>query len=156
VDLDNKPKDFLEVSPYGLVPALVDGETVVYESAIINEYLEEKFPEPPLMPSDPAGRARVRIWIDFCNTKLGEAARGVVHGEDPNQARAELRKQLARLEKEMEGREFIAGKYSLADVNYLPFLTRMESRCGVSLNEYPVVKSWMEGVASRPLVQETL
>lgn len=144
------------MSPYGLVPALVDGDTVVYESAIINEYIEDKFPNPPLMPPDPAGKARVRIWIDFCNTKLGETARGVVHGENPDQARVGLRKQLARLEKEMDGKDFIAGAYSLADINYLPFLTRMESRCGVSLGEYPLLKSWMERVASRPRVRPTL
>jgi glutathione S-transferase len=156
VDLENKPRDFLEVSPYGLVPALVDGDTVVYESAIINEYIEDKFPNPPLMPPDPAGKARVRIWIDFCNTKLGEAARGVVHGENPDQARIGLRRQLARLENEMDGKDFIAGGYSLADINYFPFLARLEERCDVSLKEYPRLKAWMERVGARPAVQASL
>jgi glutathione S-transferase len=156
VDLGNKPADFLAVSPYGLVPALVDGDHVVYESAIINEYLDEKYPNPPLMPPDPAGKARVRIWIDYCNTRMAEAARGVVHGENPDKARKELRKHLTRLEKEMEGKEFIAGRYSLADITYLPFFTRMESRCGITLSEYPSLKSWMERVGSRPDVKKTL
>ena len=69
-DLKNKPKELLELNPYGKVPVLVDGDAVVYESAIINEYLEEKYPEVPLMPKDPLGRSRVRIWVDYCNTRL--------------------------------------------------------------------------------------
>ena len=156
MDLDNKPADFLAVSPYGLVPALVDGETVVYESAVINEYIEEKFPIPSLMPHDPAGRARARIWIDFCNARLGEAARKVVHGANPDQGRIELKKHLARLEGEMRGKDFIAGPYSLADITYLPFFTRMESRCGISLEDYPSLKSWVERISSRPAVKKTL
>ena len=58
IDLKNKPADFHKVSPYGKVPVLVEGETRVYESAIINEYLDEKYPDPPLMPPTPEGRGR--------------------------------------------------------------------------------------------------
>src|SRR5690606_28129382 len=61
---------FREVSPYGKVPCLRhDGETI-YESAIINQYLDEAFPEPPLMPPDPVGRAKARIWMDYCETRF--------------------------------------------------------------------------------------
>jgi glutathione S-transferase len=67
IDLKNKPKRFLEVSLYGKVPALVHEAHTIYESAIINEYLEEVFPNPPLMPRDPAERAKLRIWVDYCD-----------------------------------------------------------------------------------------
>ena len=67
VDLSNKSDRFMQVSAYGKVPALVHGAVQIYESAIINEYIDEVFPEPPLLPGSPAGRAAARIWIDYCN-----------------------------------------------------------------------------------------
>ncbi len=73
--MKNKSKELLERNPYGKVPVLEDGDAVIYESAIIDEYLEEKFPAIPLMPKDPYQRARARIWIDFANTRL-QAGRG--------------------------------------------------------------------------------
>ncbi|HEV8344556.1 MAG TPA: glutathione S-transferase N-terminal domain-containing protein, partial [Candidatus Binatia bacterium] len=73
VDLKNKPTELWEQNPYGKVPVLVDGDVVVYESAIIDEYLDERYPEPSLMPKNLGLRARARIWIDFCNTRLQAA-----------------------------------------------------------------------------------
>src|SRR5262245_9877371 len=70
IDLANKPAWFNSVSLYGKVPALEhDGQRIV-ESAVINEYVDETFPEPPLLPRLPAPRAIARIWIDFANTRL--------------------------------------------------------------------------------------
>jgi glutathione S-transferase len=67
IDVTAKPDWFLEISPYEKVPVLkVDGD-VVWESAVINEYLEEVFPEPPLLPREPYRRAIARVWIDFAN-----------------------------------------------------------------------------------------
>ena len=65
MNLKNKPEDLVRQNPYGKVPVLVDGDGVIYESAILNEYLEEKFPQVRLMPSDPLPRSKARIWIDF-------------------------------------------------------------------------------------------
>lgn len=70
IDLENKPDWFTEVSPYSKVPVLKYGNDRVWESAIINEYLDEVFPQPPLMPQQPGKRALARIWIDFANTKF--------------------------------------------------------------------------------------
>ena len=69
IDLQNKPEEFLKISRYGKVPAIKHGDAQIYESAIINEYLDEVFPEPPLLPSDPAAKAIARIWIDYANTR---------------------------------------------------------------------------------------
>ncbi|NBD32481.1 MAG: glutathione S-transferase family protein, partial [Cyanobacteria bacterium] len=70
IDLNKKPDWFSEVSPYGKVPVIKHQENRIWESAIINEYLEEAFPKPALFPDSPGERALARIWIDFANTKL--------------------------------------------------------------------------------------
>src|SRR5688572_7642704 len=62
---EQKKPEFLKMNPYGKVPVLVDGDTILYESCIINEYLEERYPEPPLLPRDPGQRAKIRIAIDY-------------------------------------------------------------------------------------------
>lgn len=73
IDLQNKPDWFTQVSPYSKVPVLRYGNDRVWESSIINEYLEDAFPEPPLLPHEPGLRAIARIWIDFANTKFTPA-----------------------------------------------------------------------------------
>ena len=76
IDFENKPRRFLEISRYGKVPALVHAGNEIYESAIINEYLEEAFPEPALMPADP-GSAATRNRIERPRTKATHRAAGV-------------------------------------------------------------------------------
>ncbi|MBI4524979.1 MAG: glutathione S-transferase family protein [Deltaproteobacteria bacterium] len=155
VDLKNKPAELLKLNPYGKVPVLVDGDAVIYESAIINEYLEEKFLQNPLMPKDLALRSRARIWIDFCNTRLQAAGSEVVHGPDPAKAREQLEKYLNVLDREMAGRDYLVGDYSLADITFIPFFVRQQ-RYGVSLNHLANVRSWMERCTNRPAVRSTL
>ena len=134
---------------------LVDGNEVVYESAIIDEYLEEKYPDVPLMPEDPLARARIRIWIDYCNTRLQRAAGYIAHGYKVEESAAEIRGYLENLNREMQGREYIADEYSLADITYIPFFVRRE-RYQVSLSyDLPHVKAWMERLLDRPAVRAT-
>jgi RNA polymerase-associated protein len=63
VDLFNKPEDIAVMNPYGQVPILVERDLILYESNIINEYIDERFPHPQLMPGDPVDRARVRLFL---------------------------------------------------------------------------------------------
>ena len=70
IDLDNKPDWFLKLSPYGKVPVIRNGDYVVFESSIINEYIEEIFPQKPLLPQNPEDRAAARVWIDFANVRF--------------------------------------------------------------------------------------
>ncbi len=81
IDLQNKPADFTEISPYGKVPAIKHGNERVWESAIINEYLDEVFPQVPLLPQNPIEKAQARIWIDFA-LRLGAVAYGGASAED--------------------------------------------------------------------------
>ena len=146
----------LERNPYGKVPVLEDGGAVIYESAIIDEYLEEKYPAVPLMPRDPAGRARARIWIDYCNTRLQRAGGFIAHDHKVEQSKAEVKEYLATLDREMANRDFIAGDYSLADITFIPFFTRLERYQTTIGNDLPNLQAWIKRLLDRPAVQHTL
>ena len=90
------------------MPVLVDGSGVIYESAIINEYLDEKFSEVPLLPNDALQRAKARIWIDFLNSHVHPAASDVTHDKDPDRAREHLKQHLSTLDSEMTRKRFLA------------------------------------------------
>jgi glutathione S-transferase len=137
------------------VPVLVDGEAVVYESAIINEYLEEKYPAVPLLPKDPFKRSRARIWIDYCNTRLQRAGGNIAHDYQVEKSKEELKQYLETLNSEMRDREYIAGDYSLADITYIPFFCRLERYQAKIGNDLPHVRAWMDRLLSRPTVRAT-
>jgi glutathione S-transferase len=134
---------------------LVDDDAVVYESAIINEYLEEKYPEVPLMPKDPVQRSRARIWIDYANTRLQRAGGYIAHDYQVEKSKEELKQYLATLDQEMRDREYLAGAYSLADITYIPFFTRLDRYQATIDNSVPNVKAWMERLLARPTVKAT-
>ena len=154
-DLGNKPKDLLQLNPYGKVPVLVDGDAVVYESAIIDEYLEERYPEVPLMPKDPLARARIRIWIDYCNTRVQRAAGYIAHNYKVEESGTELRTYLENLNRQMQGREYIGDEYSLGDITYIPFFVRRERYQASIGDDLPHLKAWMERLLDRPVVRAT-
>jgi glutathione S-transferase len=137
------------------VPVLVDNEAVVYESAIINEYLEEKYPAVPLMPKDPFKKSRARIWIDYCNTRLQRAGGNIAHDYQVEKSKEELKQYLETLNREMGDREYIAGDYSLADITYIPFFCRLDRYQAKIGSDLPHVRAWMDRLLSRPTVRAT-
>jgi glutathione S-transferase len=154
--LKNKPKVLLELNPYAKVPVLVDNGGVIYESAIVNEYLEEKYPAIRLLPTDPLKRAKVRIWVDFFNTRIHPAASDLAHDRNVEKATQSMRTHLTTLDREVAGKNFIVDDYSLADVTFLPFYTR-RARYGVTIDDnFPNVKRWGEALIARPAVATTL
>ncbi|MBR8840365.1 MAG: glutathione S-transferase family protein [Stigonema ocellatum SAG 48.90 = DSM 106950] len=92
-----------QISRYGKVPAIKHENNEIYESAIINEYLDEVFPTPPLLPHDPGTRAIARIWIDYANTRFVPAFSKLLRGKDANeqeQGRQELHEALLYIDRE--------------------------------------------------------
>lgn len=135
---------------------LVDGG-VIYESAIINEYLDEMYPAVRLLPAEPLQRAKVRIWIDFMNSRVHVAAHNLARGIEPENAAARMQEHLQTLEGAIAGNEFIGGAYSLADVTFVPFYTR-RNRYGVAIDDerFPNLKRWGDALIARPAVAATL
>ena len=134
---------------------LVDCDAVVYESAIINEYIEEKYPDVPLLPKDPLRRARVRIWIDYCNTRLQRAGGNISHEYEVEKSAEELKQYLDTLNREMRGREYMVDDYSLGDITYIPFFVRRERYKATIDDSLPYVKAWMDRLLARPVVRAT-
>jgi glutathione S-transferase len=154
--------EFLKLNPYGKVPVLVDDDLVVYDSTVINEYLEDEYPEPHLMPDDSAGRARVRTLEDYCDNSylpvaglvLTELAKSEAErdGEKLKRYQAELQRGLTRLESLLDGNEYLAGAFSLADIAFVPRVLILP-QMGVELDpRLKQVAAWIERLRLRPSV----
>ena len=135
---------------------LVDGDGVIYESAVINEYLDEKFTDMPLMPRNQLDRAKVRIWVDFFNTRVHPTGSDLQKVRDPDKAQGRMAQHLRTIDDALAGQDYlVSNEYSLADITFIPFYTRRE-RYKVSLDEYPNAKRWAENLIARPQVAPTL
>ena len=132
IDLDNKPQWFQTVSPYSKVSALKRGGEIVYESAVINEYLDEIFPEPSLMPREPGRRAAARIWIDYCNSTLTTTWYKVLLAQDGENRRKlgeQLQKHFLFMEEagigKLGGKYWLGDQVSLVDFTFYPWFERL-------------------------------
>jgi glutathione S-transferase len=166
IDLKNKPARFLQVSPYGKVPAMLHDGKTVYESAIINEYLDEVFTRPSFMPQDPLTRAKVRIWIDYCDDYFLADHYALLKNQDPAQHPALLEKaerNLRFIEKEGLAKLSDSGPYwlgsepSLLDFAWYPFFERLPAWThyrGLRIPENcPRLKAWINATSARPAVR---
>ncbi|MFL5946612.1 MAG: glutathione S-transferase family protein [Gaiellaceae bacterium] len=150
VDLDDRPAWIYEKNPLGRVPVLEEDTFVLPESAVIGEYLEERYPEPPLWPSDPAERAAGRLLVEQFDSLSGPYY-ALRRGE--GEARDGLHEQLAALDHLLADQAFLTGReFGLADVAYLPWILRAESSLGVDLDEHPALAEWVERASERPSV----
>ena len=132
VDLENKPSWFETISPYSKVPVLCHGNIQVYESTIINEYLEESFPERRLLPDDPSKRASARIWIDFDNTNFVPVFYKLLLAQELSLQKflvAQMAERLVFLDQEgfssaSKGPYWFGQKLSLVDLSLYPHFER--------------------------------
>ncbi|WP_373540025.1 glutathione S-transferase family protein [Chamaesiphon sp.] len=165
IDPQNKPTNFLEISPYGKVPVLKHGDNRVWESAIVNEYLEETFPDPPLLPTDPMQRAQARIWINFADTRLFATTGKLLHGRDPHPTTLlnELSEHLLFMEHEGLRKNPASAPYwlgtelSLVDLTFHPWfeqLAVLEHFRGFGLpSGLDRLQEWEAAVAEREAVR---
>jgi glutathione S-transferase len=163
---EQKTPEYLKINPYGKVPALVDGDTVLYESCIINEYLNEKYPNPPLLPADPGERAKARILIDYGLTQMDAAYQKLrmelmkdEKEQDKNiidNAKAELKKYLQRFESEIGDQPYLRGEFSLVDAALIPRFTRLEGFGVLPDPSLPRLGKYLERMKERPSVKTIL
>ena len=190
---DAQKPAYLALNPGGVVPTLVDDGAVIIESTVINEYIDDTYPDPPLRPRNPLERARMRLWTKQLDEGV-HAATGVISSciafrhqhlkktpeqiadflaGIPNVERRERTRQaielgvespqfpdairrfeklLGDMEAALADHDWLAGgSYSLADVNYTPYMIRLEHlRLGAMIDRRPKVKAWSERLKERP------
>jgi stringent starvation protein A len=155
VDLDDRPAWIYTKNPLGKVPVLEEDDFVLPESAVIMEYLEERYPEPPLWPADPARRAAGRLLLARFD-RLSRPYYALRRGDD--EARSELSERLVELDSLLTMMNaFLAGpEFGLADAAYLPWILRLKGNLGVDLEPYPALADWVSRATQRPSVTAEL
>jgi glutathione S-transferase len=154
--------DFLHVNPRAEVPALVDGDLTLYDSTVICEYLEDRYPEPRIYPRDARLRSECRLLEDFADTQLDAAAyavtiveygRGETHAEMHDVAARDLGRIYDELEARLGGRTFFCGEFSVADIAIVPHLMAAVF-LGFPLDpsRHAALSRWMDRVQERPAV----
>jgi len=162
INLKEPPAWFKEISPLGKVPLLKVGDTVLFESAVIMEYLDEVNP-PSLHPADPLQKAQNRAWNEFASTLLETQFRMVIGAKDEQTcdgAEEELRSKLALLEPIVQGSYFNGEQFALTDAAYAPLFMRINlleqwHPMGL-LDGLPKVKAWSENLLKRASVKESV
>ena len=148
IDLDDRPAWIYDKNPLGRVPVYEEeGGLVLPESRVIMEYLDERYPEPALLPADPAERALARLWLERFDDRLGGAYYAARRGDGLQR----LDEALAGLDRALEAQPYLNGpEYGLADIGYAPWILRALDRFGVELG--PPLADWLERLLSRPAV----
>ena len=168
VDLSNKPAWFEEISPTSKVPVVKIADKIVWESAIANEYIEDKFPNVPLLPDDPWLRAQARIWIDYCNTRWVEDFYALLGAKDAERRKGlgdRVRQDLRHMETKgmtalSSGPFWLGPSVSLVDLAFWPFFERLpllsHYRQVTIPDDCQRLHRWCGEMAARPSVRQTM
>src|SRR5215475_1989615 len=162
---EHRRPEFLRLNPFGRVPVLVDEDTTIYDSTIINEYLEDEYPEPPVLPpiGSSGSRSRARTFEDFADTSftpqvgqlIGESAKGEAE-RDPARLQGitqRIERVLDYLNSELRGQQFLAGEFSVADIGFAPRLLLL-SELGIDpAANRPNVDAWLKRMLERPSIR---
>ena len=163
LDPENLPKEILEVNPKGFLPLLIDRELALYNSQLIVEYLDERFPHPPLLPVYPVERAQTRLilhrieeeWTHHVNTLEGVSA----NTAKKNSSRKELKKNITNSMMLFDGSEYFRSEeFSVLDATIIPILIRLKF-LGVDIPNNKSTKNmheYLERMVDNDFVQESL
>lgn len=162
---EHRRPEFLRLNPYGRVPILVDEDTVVYDSTIINEYLDDEYPDPPVLPRIEFSslRAKARLFEDFADTsftpQVGQlmAEMAKAEGErDPNRLqrlRQSIERVLEYVNRELQGQHFLAGEFSVADIGFVPRLLVLRDLGIEPGSGRSNLDAWIRRLLERPSIQ---
>jgi stringent starvation protein A len=159
VDPNNQPEDLAVMNPYGRAPVLVERDLILYESNIINEYIDDRFPHPQLMPADPVMRARARLFLYRFEQELFSHIDTIENKDQKaaDKARAIVSDNLTVIAPIFEKQKYMLGDdFSMLDVSIAPLLWRLD-HYGIKLSKKaaPLLK-YSERLFSRPLFIDAL
>lgn len=162
VDPSQKPEELSEINPYGTLPTLLDRELVLYKSTVIMEYLDERFPHPPLLPVYPVARAQCRllmhrIELDW-STRVDVLMAGRGREAAMDKARKELRESLAAIAPVFADRPFFLNEeFTLVDCFVAPILWRLDALdLKMSARQLKPMQRYMNEMFERETFQESL
>ncbi|HUY25967.1 MAG TPA: glutathione S-transferase family protein [Candidatus Binataceae bacterium] len=162
---ENRKQDFLRLNPFGRVPVLVDDDTTIYDSTIINEYLEDEYPEPPVLPAvgSSAMRSRARTFEDFADTsftpQVGQLISEVAKPEaERDQGRIQrlhqgVERVLIYLDQQLQGQQFLAGEFSVADIAFAPRLLVLPHLGIDTIANHAQVDAWLKRMLERSSIR---
>ena len=150
IDLTQRPAWLYDLNPAGKVPVLDEDGWILPESAVIAEYLNERYPEPPLWPDDPGERAAGRLLV-FRFDDFSQPYYALRRGEDG--AQQQFEEELAALDSVLGGMSWLSGRsFGLADVAFLPWLLRARDLLGIDLAPWQALDDWVARACERPSV----
>jgi RNA polymerase-associated protein len=156
LDADDLPADFLKLNPYGKLPTVIDRDIVFFESSVVNEYLDERYPHPPLKPGSPAERAQMRLAVLQLERELFPI---YVETQNPRKKRDAVKKlaaYLGSLNAFLARQEYFIGEqYTLADITLMPILWRLSS-LGVDTAPWNHLEAYMDRLFERPAFERSL
>jgi glutathione S-transferase len=165
---EHKKPEYLAINPVGKVPALIDddGATIVHDSTVIKEYLEDRYPKNPLLPRDPVMKARARAFEDYADAYFAPSLYKILlelrkpeekrDAARIEQGEREALNHFAYLDRELKGRQYFAGLMSVADISFVPHLANYE-RAGYSIPaDFPNLKAWWERMKARPSFAQSM
>lgn len=159
VDVNNPPEDLIDINAYNSVPTLVDRDLVLYDSMIIMEYLDERFPHPPLMPVDPVSRARTRMML-YRIDKDWYGLIGDLTGDDATRAeraREVLRSDFAMLSPLLAKKPFfMSDEFALIECAIAPILWRLPLYGLEIPSQLKPLLRYAERIFSRPSFRASL
>ncbi|MEX0607218.1 MAG: glutathione S-transferase N-terminal domain-containing protein [Halofilum sp. (in: g-proteobacteria)] len=152
VDPDNPPEDLRDLNPYSSLPTLVDRDLVLYDSRVIIEYLDERFPHPPMMPVDPVSRAHTRLALYRIETDWYRLVPDI-EGRDRSRrdkARAELRESVIAASDVFAARPyFLSDEFTMVDASIAPILWRLPQWKITLPNDAAAVEAYAERLFAR-------
>ncbi|MEO5575742.1 MAG: glutathione S-transferase family protein [Gaiellaceae bacterium] len=150
IDLRDRPAWLYELNPIGKVPVLDEDGWILPESAVIAEYLDERYPEPQLWPADPGERAAGRLLV-FRFDDFSKPYYALRRGEEG--ARERFEQELAALDAILAAMPWLSGRaFGLADIAFLPWLLRARDLLGIELESWPALADWVGRACERPSV----
>jgi glutathione S-transferase len=162
---EQRRPEFRRLNPFGRVPVLIDEDTTVYDSTIIAEYLEDEYPEPPLLPAigSSALRAQARIWEDIADTSftlqvgqlMVEMSKAETERDSTRIQRLHqwIEQMLSFLNHQLQGQDFLASQFSVADIGFVPRLLILKDLGLDPAANRGNIDGWIKRMLDRPSIQ---
>ncbi|ATX82258.1 RNA polymerase-associated protein [Mariprofundus ferrinatatus] len=156
LESENLPAEFLRINPYGKLPTVIDRDIVFFESSVVNEYLDERYPHPPLKPGSPAERAQMRLAVLQLERELYVLYEECQNGRKKKDAVKKMEAYFDSLNTYLGRTEYFIGEqYTLADVTLAPILWRLPS-IGIDTAKWNNLEGYMDRLFERSAFERSL